>query len=164
MFVPLEVLNQHHPTTALYMRTERRFKKQQRLVEEEAQDGDETTFQEYFQTLVKVTSFCYLGQILNATDNNSPEVVRIISKAFQSWAPLSSIPGRERADVCTMGRFYLAIARVNPYFCIGYVVGDPPHWEDPGGVPPPGGAADYWEATTSTIRLDMSLLPIGGVN
>ena len=33
----------------------------------------------------------------------------------------------------------------NPDFWLVYVGDDPPHWEDPGGVLPPDGTADYGE-------------------
>ena len=38
---------------------------------------------------------------------------------------------------------------------IGDTVGDPPHWEGPRGVPPPGGLTDHMEATTATILWEL---------
>ena len=43
----------------------------------------------------------------------------------------------------------------NTDFCIRDAVGYHLHQEEPGGVPPPGGTSDYWEATKATIKWEL---------
>ena len=45
------------------------------MAEEEELAGAETVFQVYGHTLVTVKYFCYLGRILNATDNECPKIL-----------------------------------------------------------------------------------------
>ena len=55
----------------------------------------------YGVPLFQVTSFKYLGRVLDTEDDNWPEVVRNLRRTRQKWARLTWALRREGADART---------------------------------------------------------------
>ena len=89
-----------------------------------------------------LTSFCYLGRILTATDNYWTEFVGNIRNEQQSLANIGhpGEVGSRCTDIVTLLPDHSA---GNPYFCLREVGSDPLHQEDPAGFPTPGVMPDY---------------------
>ena len=62
--------------------------------EEEARTVDVTVFQAYGRPLTSVSSFKYTGQMLTASEDFWPEVVKNMSKARWKWDQMSRILGQ----------------------------------------------------------------------
>ena len=56
-----------------------------------------------------LASFKYLGQVISATDDNWPEVVRNLDRANKVWSRMSRILSRERAVPRVSGFFFKAV-------------------------------------------------------
>ena len=65
-------------------------------------------FRAYGQTLVIVTSLCYLGHTLMTTDDDWPEIVGKLYKARRTWARPSRVLRSQVADARIPGSFYLS--------------------------------------------------------
>ena len=74
-------------------------RKQRRLAETETRENAERAFHAYGKPMEAVSEFCYLGQLLTATDDDWPVVAEKIRKARVSWVRLGWVLGRERAVV-----------------------------------------------------------------
>ena len=58
-----------------------------------------------------VTSFRYLGRLLDMTYDYFPSVIVNLQKAWRSWNCISRLMGREGADSHTPGQFYPTIVQ-----------------------------------------------------
>ena len=65
------------------------------LEDEEAREMMETSLIAYGVPLSQVTSFKYIGRVLDAEDSNWPEVVRNLRRARQKWSQLTWVLNRE---------------------------------------------------------------------
>ena len=65
----------------------------------------------YRTPLAPVTSFNYLGIFLAAADDNWPELVHNLWRAWQKWARLTRMLRKESADDSNSGQIYLAVAQ-----------------------------------------------------
>ena len=84
-------------------------RKQQWLVDEEAQSGAVMEFQVYGYPLETVTSFKYLVHLITAIYDYFPEVIVNLQKERNIWYCLSRNLGREGEDPRTLGCFYLTV-------------------------------------------------------
>ena len=69
----------------------------------------EREFHAYGKPMEAVSEFCYLGQLLTATDDDWPAVAGNIRKARVSWGRLAWVLGREGADPKVSRSFYTAV-------------------------------------------------------
>ena len=84
-------------------------KKQHCLAEEDTQAGVEVDFTAYGIPFTLVTSFRYLGKFLLVGNNDCPEVVRNLLKAWRKWERLTRVLSREGADARTSFGFSNAL-------------------------------------------------------
>ena len=75
------------------------------------QENLKRAFQAYGKQMKAVTDFCYLGQLLTATDDDWPAVVGNIRKVRVSWGRLARVLGREGADPKVSRSFYTAVTQ-----------------------------------------------------
>ena len=78
---------------------------------EERRESAERAFQAYCRTLDTVTPFKYLGCILTALDDDFPEVVVGLWKAWKSWARLLRIMVREGASNRVPGMLFNVVVQ-----------------------------------------------------
>ena len=109
MLVTHNSLNGQHLTTAFCLRVE--DSKQRRLSREEARAGTEMEITSYGIPITPVTSFKYLGGVLSNEDNDWPEVVRNLWRAWQKWERLTRVLSRGGADARTSGQIYLSVVQ-----------------------------------------------------
>ena len=109
MMVPWRDKNEWHVNTAHCAKGAER--KRRRLAEEKMQERAERGFQAYGRPLAKVTLFKYLGRVLTAADDNWPEVVGNLWKAWKSWEQMVRIVVREGAIPWVLGVFFKAVVQ-----------------------------------------------------
>ena len=63
-------------------------------------------------SLAQVTSFKYLGRVLEAEDNNWLEVVRNLRRVRHKWERLTQILSRKGADAHDLGRIYITVVQL----------------------------------------------------
>ena len=71
--------------------------------------GAEEYIKAYGIPLSLVTYFKYLGIVILAEDNDWPEVVRNLCRAWKKWARMNRVLIREGADARTLGHIYLVV-------------------------------------------------------
>ena len=86
-------------------------RKRQRLAEEEMQESVNRSFQAYGRPIVTSTSFKYLGWVLMVANDNWPEVVGNLWKAWNIWAWLVRILGWEGNRPQVLGVFSKAVVQ-----------------------------------------------------
>ena len=101
-------MDTRHPTTALCAQGADR--KQQRLSEEEIQEGA-AAFRSYEKPLEIATSSKYLRNLLTTINYHWPAVIFNLKKFQKSWYQFFRILGREGADPKMSGRLYMAVVQ-----------------------------------------------------
>ena len=71
----------------------------------------ERAFHAYGKPMAAVSEFCYLGQMITATDDDWSEVAGNLRKAWMSWGRLARVLGREEADPKVSRSFYTAVTQ-----------------------------------------------------
>ena len=110
ILVPWKALNRTHMCMAKFTRVMEQ--KRRRLEAEEEREFTVRAFSTYGSPLDMVTSFKYLGQVISATDDDWPAVVRNLAQENKVWSRMSCIISREVATPWVSGLFFKAVIQV----------------------------------------------------
>ena len=73
-------------------------------------------FKAYVWTLEAVTSFKYMGRVMNTSDNNWPAVVKNMRDGRRKWSRFSRLWGQEGANARTSDTLYKAVVQATFLF------------------------------------------------
>ena len=109
IMLPLTSLNGKNTTIAQC--TKGSEQKRRRLMAEDLREITARTFQAYVISPKLVTSLKYLGNIMTASDDDWPELLRNLNNSRKSLDPLSTILRKEGENPRVLGKFFKAVVQ-----------------------------------------------------